>query len=264
VKEQKTPRYSVPALDKGLDILEALSQSRVPLSITDLAAQLKRTRNEIFRMLDGLEQRAYILRDPASGKYSLTLRLYELAHTHSPVDQLLKAASGPMQRLSDAIRESCHLSVLNRGMLVVIAATESPEPVRLSVEVGYRVSPLLAVSGSLLVSFLDQSDQQHFLQNDPFYMAMSNKRRAALKTGLLSMREQQCYMTRSTRRAGVDCAALVGNPKIGVIAALGVPFISGGTNEGKEEKLIPTIRQAAQEITSALGLTLANIGQVHS
>jgi DNA-binding IclR family transcriptional regulator len=95
-------------------------------------------------------------------------------------------------------------------------------------------------------------------------MAMSNKRRAVLKTGLLCMREQQYYMTRSTRRAGVDCAALVGNPKIGVIAALGVPFISGGTNEGKEENLIPTIRQAAQEITSALGLTLANIGQVHS
>jgi DNA-binding IclR family transcriptional regulator len=260
VKEQKAHRYSVPALDKGLDILEALSQSRVPLSIADLAAQLKRTRNEIFRMLDGLEQRAYILRDPASGKYSLTLRLYELAHTHSPVDQLLKAAFGPMQRLSDAIRESCHLSVLSRGMLVVIAATESPEPVRLSVEVGYRVSPILAASGNLLISFLDQSEQQHLLQNDPFYIAMNNKRRVALKTGLLSIREQQYYITRSTRRAGIDCAALVGNPKIGVIAALGVPFISGGTNEGKEEKLVPAIQQAAQEITSALGLTLLNIG----
>lgn len=254
---QKTRKYSVPALDKGLNILEALSQSRVPLSIIDLATQLGRTRSEIFRMLDNLEQRAYIMRDPASGAYSLTLRLYELAHTHTPVDQLLTAAYRPMYYLSQAIRESCHLSVLSRDMLVVVAAAESPEPVRLSVEVGYRVSPLLTVSGRLLVSFLGKAEQQHFLQSDPVYAAMGGRRRTALRAEFLLIRERRYHMDESTRRAGVDCSALVGNPAIGITAALGVPFIAGGTNAGKEKGLIPLIQQAAGEITTALGLTLS-------
>jgi DNA-binding IclR family transcriptional regulator len=256
VTRQKTRKYSVPALDKGLDILEALSQSRVPLSIIDLAAQLRRTRSEIFRMLDNLEQRAYIVRDPTSGAYNLTLRLYELAHTHTPVDQLLKAAYRPMYRLSETIRESCHLSVLSRDILVVIAAAESPEPVRLSVEVGYRVNPLHTVTGSLLVSILGEAEQQHFLQGDPVYAAMGSRRRTALRAEFVLMREQRYHMAESTRRAGVDCSALVGNPEIGVTAALGVPFIAGGTNAGKEKTLIPLVQQAAREMTIALGLTL--------
>jgi DNA-binding IclR family transcriptional regulator len=255
VTRQKTRQYSVPALDKGLDILEALSLSRVPLSIIELAAQLGRTRGEIFRMLDNLEQRAYITRDSASGAYSLTLRLYELAHTHTPVDQLLTAAYRPMYRLSEAIRESCHLSVLSRDMLVVVAAAESPEPIRFSVEVGYRVSPLLTVSGTLLVSFLGEAEQVHFLQDDPVYAAMGSKRRNALRAEFVPIRKQHYHMAESTRRSGVDCSALVGNPEIGVTAALGVPFIAGGTNAGKEKALIPRIQQAAREITTTLGLT---------
>ncbi len=256
MNRQKTRKYSVPALDKGLDILEALSQSRVPLSINDLAARLRRTRSEIFRMLDNLEQRAYIARDPASGAYSLTLRLYELAHTHTPVDQLLKAAHRPMYQLSDAIRESCHLSVLSRDMLVVIAAAESPEPVRFSVEVGYSVRPLLTVSGTLLVAFLGEAEQQPFLQADSVYAAMSSKRRTALRTEFALILQQRYHIAESTRRAGLDCSALVGNPEIGVTAALGVPFLAGGTNAGKEKTLIPLIQQAAAEITTGLGLTL--------
>ena len=247
--------YSVPALDKGLDILELLSQAPGPLTIVDLATQLNRTRNEIFRMLDGLQRRTYITRDPVSGSYSLTLKLYELAHTHSPVDQLLRAAYGPMRVLADTIHESCHLSVLSRDMLVVIAATESPEPVRLSVEVGYRVLPLRTVSGIVLVASMQEQERERFLQADATYAAMKPAQRTALQKVIAATSKNRHHMAPSSRRTGLDCSGLIGNPAVGVTAALGVPFIPGGRNEGMERKLIPTIQAVADEITSALGLT---------
>jgi len=40
-----------------------------------------------------------------------------------------------------------------------------------------------------------------------------------------------------------------------VLAALGVPFIPGGSNHGKERKLIPVIQRYADRITASLGLT---------
>ena len=97
---EKTPSYSVPALEKGLDILEALAASPVPLSLAELARDLNRGSAEIFRMLVCLERRCYLRRDRVSGKYSPTLRLFEIAHAHSPLKVLLDVAAEPMRNVT--------------------------------------------------------------------------------------------------------------------------------------------------------------------
>jgi len=148
----KSPDYSVPALEKGLDILEALAVSPVPLSLAELARDLDRGSAEIFRMLVCLERRAYLRRDAVSGKYAPTLRLFELAHAHSPLRTLLEVAREPMREVTLRLRESCHLSVIERGQLLVIAREDSPETVRLAIEVGGRFDPRKTASGRLLRS----------------------------------------------------------------------------------------------------------------
>src|SRR2546423_542389 len=100
--EDSTPQatiYQAPALDKGLDILECLAVQAVPLTQAQLAQALGRGASELFRMLTVLERRGYIQRDPLSGAYSLTLRLYELSRTHSPYQGLLRAAARPLCEL---------------------------------------------------------------------------------------------------------------------------------------------------------------------
>jgi DNA-binding IclR family transcriptional regulator len=247
-------RYAVPALDKGLDILESLAVAQVPQSLTDLSRALKRTPSELFRILDVLERRKYIGRDLISDGYSLTLKLYELAHTRSPVDHLLRAAVLPMRELAESIRESCHLSILHGQFLMVIAQAESPDPVRLSVEVGYRALPLGTASGKLLISMLDEAERSRFLAADPTYKVMSRAQRLRLGTEIANIRRKRFYVAASTRRTGNDLTCIVGNPRIGVLAALGVPLIPGGPNDGKERKLIPMIRKCANQITAVVGL----------
>jgi len=247
-------KYFVPALEKGLDILEALAIAVVPQSLTDLSRTLNRTPSELFRMLDALERRAYISRDVVSDGYYLTLKLYELAHTHSPVDHLLRAAAVPMRELAESIHESCHLSILNGPMLIVIAQAESPEPVRLSIEVGYRVLPLTTASGKVLVSMLEDTIRGRFLTTDTTYASMSRSERQHFSTTVLQIRKARHYVAQSTRRAGIDISCAVGNPDIEVSAALGVPIMPGGPNQGKENKLVATIQKCADQITIALGL----------
>ena len=100
------PSYHVPALEKGLDILECLATHDSPLTQAQLARVLGRGASELFRMLTCLERRGYIQRDPLSGAYSLTLRLFELGHTHSPYQGLLQAAIRPMRELVEEVSES--------------------------------------------------------------------------------------------------------------------------------------------------------------
>lgn len=254
MKKKAQPSYFVPALEKGLDILEALALAPTPQSLAELARNLNRTSSELFRMIDALEKRGYIGRDPVSGGYQLTLKVYGLAHTHTPVDRLLRAAELPMRQLADSIHESCHLSVLDRGDLLVVAQAESPEPVRLSVEVGYRVAPLDTVSGRLLVALMNPEDRERFLQLDRIYLAMPKKKRDELHAALKKIPNDEYHIAESARRTGLDVSCLIGDPRVGVTAALGVPFLAGGTNEGKERSLIPAVRKCADSITAALGL----------
>ena len=164
--QQSSTKYRVPALEKGLDILEALAFVSAPQSLADLARTLGRSSSEIFRMLNCLEARHYIARDEHSGNYALTLKLYELAHTHSPVEQLLRVAAQPMEELAQTLRESCHLSVLHQGWLVVLSQALSPEPVRLTVEVGGRFSMVHNVSGRLLLAQLPATERIALLGQD--------------------------------------------------------------------------------------------------
>lgn len=206
-------------------------------------------------MISSLEARSYIVRDPLSGSYRLTLKLYELAHTHSPVDHLLRAAEAPMRSLSDDIHESCHLSVMSTNRLLVIAQAESPYPVRLSVEVGSRVLPLKTVSGRLLLAYMEAGMLQRLLEADQVYTAMSKQKRAELSAEFKKIRLNGVHMAKSVRRTGLDASFLVGQPSVGVSAVLGVPFLAGGPNEGKERLRLSSIRKCARSITEALGLS---------
>ncbi len=128
---------AAPALEKGLDLLEALAEEPLGLSQKAIADRVGRSVGEIFRMLGVLEQRGYVLREPASGQYRLTLRLFELSHRHPPSRLLLQAASRELDRLANAIGHACHLVSLH-GDRIMVAAQSQPDqqPMGWSVRVG--------------------------------------------------------------------------------------------------------------------------------
>ena len=223
-----TIHYPVPALEKGLDILEALAAAPVPQSLAELAATLRKGSNELFRILNCLEWRGYVGRDPVSGKYSLTLRLFQLAHAHTPLDKLLRAAREPMRGLSSRLRESCHLSVLQGGRLLIIAQEESPEQVRLSIEVGSTFDPKRTVSGRLLLS-----------QSRP------------KPAGQLTARDE-------TIEGVSDVAVPVGFPGAGALAALAVSWLRHRRRAKKPAAVLAATLQAAAQINRNLGLKGAN------
>jgi DNA-binding IclR family transcriptional regulator len=216
----KSPAYSVPALEKGLDILEALAASPSPLSLAELARDLDRGSAEIFRMLVCLERRAYLRRDPVSGKYAPTLRLFELGQAHPPLKTLLEAAREPMREVTTKLGESCHLSVIERGKLEVIAREDSPEAVRLFIEVGGRFDPRKTASGRLL---LDHS--------------------------------LDAVTARDETIEGVDDVAVrIGSPQGAVHAALAVSWLRSRKDARKPPTILAALKAASKTIHETLGI----------
>ncbi len=94
--QNSKPNYSVPAVEKVLDIIEYLAAEGVPMTCAQLARALNRQPPELFRMLTCLESRGS-LRDSGSNAYALMLKLFELSRTHSPYEGLLRVAEPHMR-----------------------------------------------------------------------------------------------------------------------------------------------------------------------
>ena len=255
-RNKPRPDYAVPALDRGLDVLEALAASETPQSLSELARKLGRTPSALFRLLSRLERRAYVIRDPLAGQYRLSLKLFELAHTHSPVEQVIRASSKPMRELAESVRESVHLSVLSHGRLVVLLDVGSPLRVRFAHEVGGQFPPVQTNSGRLLLAYLSPEDLEAHLTQDPDYARLNGAEREALQEELKRIRRNRYAVASSEERAGLkDIAVLVGNPAIGMTAALAIACLSGGKNQVDINQLILAMHQCSARITSALGMS---------
>lgn len=251
----KLTTYPVPALEKGLDIIEALASAAVPQSLADLAGRLGRSSSELFRMLNCLERRGYLLREGPSPRFGLSLKLFALAHAHSATEKLIRAARGPMQALTERFRESCHLSVLTRGRLLVVAQEESPDPVRLSVEVGGTFDATRTASGRLLLAFLGESERAGALRLASSGRPLDPGARLRLNREIAMIQRNGVSRANGETIEGVrDLAVLVGTPGTGAIAALAVSGLSRPRQRTDESALWAGMRAAAREITAALGL----------
>jgi DNA-binding IclR family transcriptional regulator len=251
---EKKPAYRAPALEKGLEILEALSGTSVPQTLTQLSRSLNRSPSELFRMIGLLEKRGYIIKD--NNGYYLSLKLYELAHTHSPVDHLLKAARQPMRALAIAARQSCHLSVLQHGELLVLAQEESPEKVRLSLEVGGKFPALNTVSGRILLANLDERDLDGFLETNADFLQLDKHTQAEFVKDLDEIRARGYNVAENETHIGVrDLAVPVGNPQIGVTAALTLTSLMAAGSQKELTDLLEILNDYALQITQNLGLS---------
>ncbi|HUC29474.1 MAG TPA: IclR family transcriptional regulator [Candidatus Acidoferrum sp.] len=146
-------RYTAPALEKGLDILELLASVSEALTHSEIASRLGRTLTEVFRMLVCLEERGYISRTGPDERYQLTLKLFEIVHHHHPLQRLIAQARPLVQQVASETGQSCHLAMLNHGEIVVVAQSDAPGIMGFSVRLGANIDVLNTASGHVILAF---------------------------------------------------------------------------------------------------------------
>jgi DNA-binding IclR family transcriptional regulator len=152
-------RYAVPALDKGFDVIELLAREIDGLTLNEIARLVGRTSSELFRTLNALCRRDYIGQHDGD-RYSLTLKLFELAHRHKPIKSLTAAAAPLMRELVNRSLQSCHLTVFHAGRVMVVAEIDSPERWAFGLKVGAQVGLTDTASGYVLLAFQDEAGRR--------------------------------------------------------------------------------------------------------
>jgi len=219
------PRYAAPALEKGLDILDVLVDTAEGYTLNELSVKLGRTVSEIFRMVVTLERRGYVQGDH-NDRYTLTLKLFEMAHRQQPIRSLTAMALPLLRDLANVTRQSCHLSIYHSGRVAVIAQVDSPERWSFGLKVGAVMGLTDTSSGHVLLAFRDLAERERMLAAHTRVEGENDVEPAALLALLDEIRSTGHEIVPSRQMRGVTNMAF---PVIGssgdAVAAVNVPYL---------------------------------------
>lgn len=238
-------KYRAPALQKGLEILETLAQAARPMTMSDISTAVARSRNEIFRMLQVLEDMRYIARNAAGG-YMLTNRLFALGMQQPPTRDLVSHALPRMNALTDTLDQSCHLAVASGGEIVVIARVESPGLLGFAVRVGYRRPFHLSASGQVLMAF------QPKRARDQMIAEIGAPTDDTLIERLEAIRQAGYLAEDSSAIAGIRDLSAPILVHGAAIAALTVPFVSSANARIPTDAALAQLRRTAEQLSHEL------------
>lgn len=256
MKDSTTPsinKYAAPALEKGLDIIELLASEPEGLKLKDIALSLKKSVSEVFRMVLVLERRRYLKFDVESDRYSLSMKLFEIAHQHVPVQKLVKAASMEMEKLAKTIDQSCHLTINSNNNALVVVQKDSPMDKLITIRLGAKAPLLNSCSGHIFIAFSKDEQQKHILE-----LLQVDATEGELQHVITAVRKQGYERMLSKQIQGVED---IGFPIYGygneLVACLVVPYLHyiGDLNTVNINSAIAATKNTAINISRNLGAT---------
>lgn len=247
--KEETSAYSAPALEKGLDILEALCQCENGLTQQEIATRLGRNLGEIYRMLNCLVERNYVAN--VGNTYTITSKLFQLSHYHPPTYRLLTEALPIMEGLSRQISFPCDLRVYNSGSLTVIASIQPPNGLGFMTRVGSEIEVAPSASGLVLLAFQDPIIKEIRIKE-----SLPNKSEIEIEAfcnSLKEVTEKGFASIKSKQFAGLHAISFpILDMNGNAVAAITVPMLAriDGTNQFTEQQVEALLRVSVSNLSS--------------
>lgn len=247
-------RYRAPALDKGLDILELLARQPQGLTRAEIVKEMDRNASEIYRMLERLVARQYVMRSISGDRYSLSLKLFTLAHMHPPMQRLVTQAVPIMEEFAREAEQSCHMGVYDHGNVLIIAQVSGPGTWGLTIRVGAHVGLIDTASGQALLAFAQDGRVQEMLAQHRALEGEVPLKTNELFAALDAIRKQGYFERESLQSFGVtDFSCPILRPDGSALATLTCPYIRRiDRHVGPDPQ---TVRQLLQKAAQSLSFT---------
>lgn len=224
--QQTEQKYKAPALEKGLEILELLASTQEPMTQTEIAKALGRSKNEIFRMLATLVQRGYVSRSRSGEGYSLSLKLFATAQRYSPIVRLLDVAAPLIRSATKKVWQSCQIGMESGGSIVIAYSVEAPGNWGLALRTGSVVGLWNTGTGRVLAAFRSEEECEELLELHQPALGEPALEKAKFLAELEDIRNAGFYRGKSETLVGVTNLSFpIFNPSGEVVAALSCPFL---------------------------------------
>ncbi|WP_414440901.1 IclR family transcriptional regulator [Burkholderia sp. 22PA0106] len=228
---------TVNSVEHAVRLVELMAGSEHALGVSQMAQSLDLPRATVYRLLKTLAQRDWIVQDDKT--YRLSFRLAALFQGAGVEAALAERVTPLLHQLVKQTGETAHFAVLDGDRVVYLAKVDSPHPIRMFSEAGWR-GPLHATGvGKVLLAFGEAKLLARICDAGlkPF-TPNTLVEPAQLQDELARIRQQGYALDAEELIDGLTCVA--------------VPLTSGGEVRGAVSVAGPTARLADPEALAAL------------
>lgn len=146
-------KYLIHSVEKACDILFSFNEENLEYGVTELSKKLNLTKSTVHKLLLTLEHKGLVVQNQENGKYTLSIKIFELASLYLNKIDVGTTIKPFMEDLCVRFNETVHLAVLDEDEVVYIEKIEGKQAVNIYSRIGRR-SPLhcLGVGKAILAS----------------------------------------------------------------------------------------------------------------
>lgn len=258
-RKRETPtagrNHLIASAAATLDVLEAIGNAGGFLPLSAVVQATGRPKGTVHRMLSTLVNTGFMVQDPGTSQYSLTLKLWRLGAAVVGRLDVVNVARPWLEKLVEATDETVHLSLLDgSGSIVYVSRVESPRSIRVQTQLGQLTPAWCTATGrSILAANPEVADRvlaRRLVQRTPKTVIDPERIRAILRE--VAARGYAVTRAESHPEMGGIAAPIRDHAgAVGMACGIGVPVFR--MNRELVERCIPHVVRTAAAISAALG-----------
>jgi IclR family transcriptional regulator, pca regulon regulatory protein len=243
------------SLARGLAVIQAFSQKKRQLTISQVSAKTGFSRAAVRRCLYTLAKLGFAGSDDNRHFY-LRPRVLALGHSYISSMPLATAAQPILEHFSRLLHESCSIATLDGLDIVYVARANVTRIMAIDLGVGSRLPAFCTSMGRVLLAHLPPDELESFLARIQFTrytertIVTVDKLRPVLR---LALRNGYAIVDQELELGLRSMAVPIQNPGGKVVAAVNVgAHAQRVSNQDMLNKFLPHLRAAAQELCMLL------------
>jgi DNA-binding IclR family transcriptional regulator len=249
------PQYPIESVDKALKLLLLLGE-RPEIRLTDATRYLGVASSTAHRLLAMLAYRGFVRQDPTSKAYRPGPALTGVAFAIFGRIDIGGVVTPIMRGLSESLRETVHVGMLDGAAVRFVAAVEGPAAVRVASRLG-RILPAHCTStGKAMLAQLPQAELRQLLPDESLETITERSigSRAKLEAELARVREQGYAVNREESEEGVASVAVpIPTRAPGLRLAINAAAPEQRLSRSQYSTVAAALTKAANEIGDHLG-----------
>lgn len=241
----------VPALKRGLAVLELLSTRDEGATLSEIGTELGLSPASVFRITGVLEETGYVRKDETTRRFALTKKLLLLARPQHEGRSLVECALPAMREVLRQTGETVQLCTLAESACVIIEQLPSLHPFKYIVDIGSRPPVHCCAPGKALLAHLPESERLPLVRGLKLtaYTEHSIITRRAFLEELAAVRHEGYAVDRAEHFEGIHCVAAPVLDRLGhPVASITIAGPSSRIEAGHFAEIGAVMKRAARDI----------------
>lgn len=240
---------------RTLDILDLFLHGATALTAGEIVQETGLPRSTVHELLATLVARGYLQKNPTTGQYRLGVTVLHLGNAYAERFDLLGAANAAARALSDEVRETASVAILQGTSVFYLAKVERRALMPIPSNIGERLpASCTALGKALLAALPDETIRRMYADGLPVMTDDSIRNLDDLLADLYRTRERGYAMEAGESTPHLRClAATVRNVDGDTVAAISVSVPDVRWRPRTEQEWAQAVLGAAGALSAELG-----------